>query len=128
MQVMRKGRDSTLAWKVITDEGYTLMTGRTLETPLLDVSSSWHLQIPPKRCVRYPWLPDALQQVRNRFSSCVCRKAYHPNCAGADVDTVEPREDGVACASIERSNAGATADNEKPSLLFRFQKPGGVLR
>ena len=48
--------------------------------------------------------------------------------AGVYVDAVRLRENGVACGNVERSGAGAAAENEKPSLAFRLQAPGGVWR
>ena len=45
-----------------------------------------------------------------------------------NVDAVRLRENGIAYGNVERSGAGAAADDEKPGLPFRFQAPSGVWR
>ena len=51
-----------------------------------------------------------------------------PMAAGADVDAVGLRENGVTHGHVERSGASAAAENEKPGLAVRFQAPGGAWR
>ena len=48
--------------------------------------------------------------------------------AGVYVDAVRLRKNGIARGNVERSGDGAAAENEKPSLSFRFQTPSGIWR
>src|SRR5271154_1209950 len=62
-------------------------------------------------------------------NGCVARIRHEPHHAagtGANVDTIRLRKKGIARGNVERFGNSAAAENEKPSLWFRFQTPGGV--
>jgi hypothetical protein len=59
-------------------------------------------------------LCETLQQVRNRAAARVRREAHHADGAGAYVDAVRLRENGIARDNVERSGDITVAENEKP--------------
>jgi hypothetical protein len=79
-------------------------------------------------CILCTRLVRALQKVRNRDAARICCEAHHAGWASAYINAVRLHENGVAYADVERSNAGAAAYNQKPSLLFRLQAPSGGRR
>ena len=102
--------------------------GRSLGQPLLEraeVGTGISLRPPGIDRAR---LRETLQQMWNRAAARVRHEAHHAAGAGMYLDAVRLREKGIARDNIERSGDGTAAENEKPSLSFRFQTPRGIWR
>ena len=87
---------------------------------------SWYLLRLRLSYIHCAQLSDALQQVRNRAAASVRCEAHHAGRAGANVDAVRLRENGITSDNVERSGDSTAAENEKPGLSFRFQTPSGI--
>ena len=73
-------------------------------------------------------LAEAPLQVRSQAYARVGHETHQAGRADMDVDAIRLHENGVTGGNVERSGAGATAENEKPSLAVRSQTPSGVWR